>query len=329
MTDLLSDLKTLVAKYDAPVVDPVPPPNPPATPIPPEPPMTTDALIDGLATGATPCGTQLPIAGMKRVGVDSLPPGIVATATNLVFSGFSGDWDDPQGWDLGGRGLIFNSRCGYVRNLYSSGAANNNLPLIHVKAGGGFDGMEFCDFLNAARAMVFKQEGNGTASLLRRCKVQGMSQDAIKFSGGITIEENLIGPCKFRGGAPHADTFTAMAAKGGAVIRYNNVDWVYAGQTDQTGINNWLRVEAYTVGAIFDDIEVYGNKLVHQSAGSFAIHVTTKNSPVWNGSIKVNDNRLKKAGGNQKILYAPSSRISQWATNIDMNTGLEIPLSAT
>jgi len=321
---ILDEVSGATVPDPTPVPDPVPVP----TPIPETPPMTTDALVDGLATGATPCGIQVPVAGMKKVGVHTLPAGISATSTELIFNGFSGDWDDPEGWDIGSRRMVFKTQCGYLRNLRSSGGIAGSLPLIHTQPGGGFEALEFSDIINASASMLLKQESGSVAGIIRRNKMLGMSQDATKISGGNIIEENLIGPATFRGGAPHADAFTAMAAVGGIIIRYNNVNWSYA-QTDESGINNWLRVEAYKVGAVFDDIEVYGNKLVHTNPGSFAIHFTTKNSPVWNGSAKFNTNRMKKAGGNQKILYASSPRISEWGNNIDLNTGLVIPLSAT
>lgn len=314
----------------APVPDPIPVPDPVPvpTPTPETPPMTTDELVDGLETGATPCGVQVPVSDMKKVGVDTLPAGITATATSLIFNGFSGDWDDPRGWDIGNRRMIFQTQCGYLRNIRSFGGVSGSLPLIQTQPGGGFEALEFSDINNASASMLLKQESGSVAGIIRRNKMFGMSQDAIKVSGGNIIEENLIGPATFRGGAPHADTFTAMAANGGIIVRYNNVNWSYA-QIDESGINNWLRVEAYKVGAIFDDIEVYGNKLVHANPVSFAIQFTTKNSPVWNGSAKFNSNRMNKAGGNKKILYDLSPRISEWENNIDLNTGLVIPLSAT
>lgn len=308
---------------DEPVPAPTPVPQPPATPLPPEPPMTTEDLVDGLATGATPCGAPDP-STLKVVGRDPLPSGVTLTATDVVFDGFSGDF---TGWDVGARGLMFLSRVGRVADIYMSGGSGST-PHIHCQPGGGFDLMEFVTSVGCAASMILKQENGGFAGVIRRCRMIGMSQDALKLSGGNLVEENLFGPATYRGGAPHTDTFTTMAAKGSIVIRNNYVDWTYAGQTDQAGINNWLRVESYKTGNVFDDIEVYGNRLHHANPTSFAIQITEKNAPVWNGTVKIRDNRMQKAGGNNKILYAPSARISEWARNVDMATGLEIPIGA-
>ena len=98
---------------------------------------------------------------------------------------------------------------------------------------------------------------------------------------------------------------------------------------DQSGINNWFRIEAYPAySGRYDDVVIEGNKLRHANGTSFAMQVTSKNNPVWDGSIKIRSNRMEKAGGNRKILYAASSRISEWTGNTDF-AGNDIPYSAT
>jgi len=311
------------------VPDPTPVPDPVPVPTPiPETPMTTEELVDGLGTGATPCGIVSEVGGMKVAGVDQLPAGISVTATTITFNSFTGDLYDDAGWDFGNRRLVFNSHCGYLGNIRFAGGVGS-MPLIHCQPGGGFEGMEHIDVLDCAASMVFKQENAGIAGLIRRWKIEGLSQDAFKTSGLCVVEENKIGFATYRGGAPHSDAHTAMASFGDTHFRKNFVDWQYANVSDQSGINNLNRIESYKVGNRFDNIFYEDNKFLHANPVSFGIQVATKNSPLWIGSIQYRRNRFQKAGGNPKILYAPSSRISVWEENIDLNTGLVIPLSAT
>ena len=182
--------------------------------------------------------------------------------------------------------------------------------------------------LGTAAAMVLKQEMGGFAGIIRKWDMRGMSQDGLKVCGGNLIEGNRIADAIYRGGAPHADAITVMAADGGVTIRGNDIDWNYAGQTDQSGINNWFRIETYPAASnVWDDIVIEGNILRHANDRSFAMQVATKNSPVWRGSIKVRNNVMDKAGGVRKILYAASSQISEWSGNVDAS-GADIPLSA-
>lgn len=319
--------------------DPDPAPDPTPPPATPNPPATNDDLVDGLRDGRTPCGARTPVAGMKVAGRDAMPAGIIVTPELVIFDSFTGDLDDDDGWDFGDRQVVIKSRFGAFNNWHSKDMIarltgnKGNTPGIWIQSG-GFDIMERATHLDGRAPMILKQDQGAIAGEITRCDLRGMAQDAIKVGGSCLIHENLIADAKFRGGSPHADVLTVMSAEGDVVFRNNFVDWVYLDQSgavmaDQSGINNWFRIEAYPAySGRYDDVIIEGNKLRHANPTSFAMQVTSKNSPVWDGSIKVRNNRMDKAGGNRKILYAASSRISEWANNVDF-AGNDIPYSAT
>jgi hypothetical protein len=335
--------QAIVAEIDqAPAPEPAPEPAPAPAPAPtPPPPMVPAEAVPpppdipmAIMTGVLPVGFTGDPANMKVVGRDPLPAGIVATADQLIFESFTGDFHDDRGWDIGNRQVLILSRFGAFGRFVSRdmrqtliGATANN-PGIWIKPGAGFDTMTEASITGCRASMAMKQENGGFAGEVTLCELTGMSQDALKVSGANLVHANRIGLCVHRGGAPHSDTLTCMAAFGPIVFRDNLVEWEYVGQTDQSGINNWVRIESYKAGNLFDDIVIEDNILLHANPTSFAMQVTTKNSPVWVGSVQVRGNRMKKAGGLNKILYADSPRISAWSGNIDLNTGLEIARSA-
>lgn len=313
--------------------DPTPDPDPAPPPATPNPPATNDDLVDGLRTGATPCGSQ----GAPDVAQCTDPGVIVSddivriTQTLPVFE-----------WDIGSRRMEMTARVGRLSINSINGRAivvnskgkTVKLPLIWLQPGGGFDRLEWSTFHGMRGAMVLKQEPGAFAGEITRCDLRGMEQDAFKVGGSCVIHENLIADAVYRGGSPHSDVLTVMSAEGDVVFRNNYVDWVYLDQNgavmpDQSGINNWFRIEAYPAySGRYDDVIIEGNALRHANGTSFAMQVTGKNNPVWDGSIKVRDNRMEKAGGNRKILYAASARISEWTGNTDF-AGNDIPYSAT
>ena len=290
----------------APTPDPVPTPVPP-TPIPPP----SSAPVGARTRGPDVSGCTL--------------PGVTVTASEVIIS-------SPlpffAGWDIGSRRITLKARVAKSFDIWSQDGVSSNLPLIYCLPGGGFDEAEHWTVLGTAAAMVLKQEMGGFAGLIRKWDMRGMSQDGIKVCGGNLIEGNRIADAIYRGGAPHADAITIMSADGGVTIRDNDIDWNYAGRTDQSGINNWFRIETYPAASnIWDYIVIEGNNLRHANDRSFAMQVVERNSPVWRGSIKVRNNRMDKAGGARKILYAASSKISEWSGNVDAS-GADIPLSA-
>lgn len=292
-----------------------------------------NALVDGLLTGATPCGAP-PLAGMKVAGRDPMPQGIIVTPDRVIFDTFRGDFADAEGWDFGDRQILIRSRFGAFNNWRSRnqrakliGKSGSN-PGVWIQHGAGFDISEFVTVENSRASMILKEEKGGFATVIRRWHTFGQSQDVFKVSGGNRITENRIGKGVKRTTGPHSDVGTVIDGNGGVVFDNNHVEHGYEG-ADQSGTNDLFRFEAYWTGAIYDDIDIHDNFLRHMNARSFAIHVTSKNSPVWRGSIKISNNRIDKAGGWGKILYAPSSRISLWQNNVDAKTGQVIPLSAT
>lgn len=294
------------APEPAPTPDPAPNPAPvPPTPIP-------------------PSGTF----GSRTLGRDITTcrePGVIVTAADVTITQALADFSD---WDIGTRRLIFRARVGHCADIRSVGGVSGSLPLIQCLGGGGFDVAENNTVLDTAGSMILKQENGGIAGVIRNWDMRGMSQDALKVHGGNLIEGNRISDATYRGGAPHSDAITCMSADGGITIRGNDIDWNYAGQADQAGINNWFRIESYAAASnIWDDILIEGNRLRHANDRSFAMQVAMKDSPVWRGSIKVRGNVMDKAGGARKILYAPSSHISEWSGNTDAS-GADIPLSA-
>lgn len=313
-----------------PTPDPTPPP--PATP---NPPATNDDLVDGLRDGRTPCGARTPAAGMKVAGRDAMPAGIIVTQDRIIFDSFKGDFDDPDGWDFGDRQVLINSRFGAFNNWRSTNqikrliGKNGTLPGIWIKNGGGFDQMANVTSLDSNAVMVLKQEQRGFVGEITRCDFRGMQQDALKVCGANLIHENLFADARYIGGKPHTDVLTVMSAEGDVVFRNNNVDWNYANVTDQTGINNWFRIEVYDAyTGRYDDVIIEGNKLRQANGNSSAIQITEGDNPVWDGSVKIRNNRMEKIGGVHKIMHKPSSRISEWIGNTDF-AGNDIPYSAT
>ena len=301
-----------------PAPEPVPDPQPQPTPTPdpaPVPPTVPAPVPSGGPRGSRTLGRDI---------TTCREPGVVVTASDVTITQALPDFSD---WDIGTRRMTFNARVAHMADIRSINGVGGNLPLIRIMPGGGFDMLEYASLLGSAASMVLKQEGGSFAGIVRLSDVRGMSQDGFKVTGGNIIEDNFFGDATFRGGAPHADALTCMAANGGVIFRNNDVDWNYAGQTDQAGINNWFRIESYQVGNIFDDIIIEDNRLRHANDRSFAMAVDGKNSPVWRGSVKVRNNVMDKVGGVRKILYALNPNISEWIGNVDAN-GNDIPLGA-
>lgn len=305
-------MAALLASLPAPEPIPAPEPAPDPAPVPPTPiPPPSSAPVGARTRGPDVSGCTL--------------PGVTVTASEVIIS-------SPlpffAGWDIGSRRITLKARVAKSFDIWSQDGVSSNLPLIYCLPGGGFDEAEHWTVLGTAAAMVLKQEMGAFAGVIRKWDMRGMSQDGLKVCGGNLIESNRIADAIYRGGAPHADAITIMSADGGVTIRDNDIDWNYAGRIDQSGINNWFQFASYpAMSNIWDDILIEGNRLRHANTNSFAMQVATKNSPTWRGSIKVRGNLMDKAGGVRKILYAASSKISEWSGNVDA-AGADIPLSA-
>lgn len=293
-----------------------PPAPPPATP---RPPATNDDLVDGLGTGATPCGSS----GAPDVA-QCRDPGVIVTADTVQIT-----QNMPKfNWDIGTRKMVLSGIVD-VMSVMSVGGLSGQLPLIWCKPGGGFGIMEYSSIIGLNGSMVLKQEQGGLAGEITRCDIRGMSQDALKVCGGNLIHENAIADAEYKSGVPHSDVLTAMSADGGISFLLNYVNWNYANRSDQSGINNWARIEAYgAYSGIYDDILIEGNALRHANARSMAIQFAGSRPKTWRGSVMVRNNRMQKAGGLHKILYAPSSHITDWSGNTDF-AGNPIDYSAT
>lgn len=298
------------APEPAPTPEPEPEPAPDPAPVPPTPIPPSGAF------------------GSRTLGRDIAScsdPGVIVTASDVTITQALADFSD---WDIGARRLILRAHVDHIADIRSIDGVSASLPLIQCIGAGGFGVAEYVSVLGCQGSMIFKQENMSRADIIRAWDMRGMSQDGLKVCGGNLIEGNRIADAIYRGGAPHADAITVMAADGGVTIRGNDIDWNYAGQTDQSGINNWFRIETYLAASnIWDDIVIEGNILRHANDRSFAMQVVERDAPVWRGSIKVRNNVMEKAGGARKILYAPSARISEWSGNVDAS-GADIPLSA-
>lgn len=312
--------------------DPGPTPPPPANP---KPPATNDDLVDGLRDGRTPCGARTPAAGMKVAGRDQMPAGIIVTQDRIIFDSFTGDFDDPDGWDFGDRQVLINCRFGAFNNWRSTNqikrliGKKGTTPGIWVKSGAGFDQMAYATASGSNAVMLLKQEQGAVVGEVTRCDCRGGVQDILKVCGSNLIHENLLGDGFYPGGTPHPDVVTVNSAEGDVVIRNNNIDWNWVNKPDQKYINNWFRIEVYPAySGHYDDVIIEGNRLRHANPNSFGIQVTSKNNPVWVGSVKVRNNRMEKAGGLHKICYADHAQISEWTDNTDF-AGNDIPYSAT
>lgn len=311
--------------------EPVPEPEPTPEPIPePEPVPEPEPTPDPVPTPA-PVPAPVPggaVYGSRTLGVDistCAEPGVVVTASDVTINQALPDFSD---WDIGARRLILRAHVDHIADVRSINGVSGSLPLIQCLGNGGFGTAEYISVLGCAGSMVFKQENLSRAGIFHAWDMRGMSQDGIKLCGGNVVDSCRISDATFRGGTPHSDAITLMAAKGGVTIIGNEIDWKYAGQPDQSGINNWFRIETYPAASNeWDDIVIEGNRLTHANDRSFAMQVDEKNSPIWRGSIKVRNNVMDKAGGVRKILYAPSARISEWIGNKDAS-GADIPLSA-
>lgn len=311
--------------------DPTPVPQPEPTPEPePTPDPVPDPTPDPAPNPAPVPPTPIPpsgAVGSRTLGRDITTcrePGVIVTAADVTITQALADFSD---WDLGARRLIFRAHVVHLADLRSIDGVSASLPLIQCLGAGGFGLAEHVSALGCRGSMIFKQENMSKADAIRAWDMRGMSQDGLKVCGGNVIEGNRISDATFRGGAPHSDAITVMAADGGVTIRGNEIDWRYAGQSDQSGINNWFRIETYQAASnIWDDIVIEGNSLRHANDRSFAMQVVERDAPVWRGSIKVRNNVMDKAGGARKILYAPSARISEWSGNTD-SAGNPIALS--
>lgn len=282
-----------------------PPTPPPATP---KPPATNDDLVDGLGTGATPCGAS----GGNDVA-QCTDPGVIVSATEVRITQPLPAFGD---WDIGTRRLVFAARVGRVHGIYSLGGISGSMPLIQCRPGCGFDLMEYCSFLDTGGSMVLRQDPTGIAGEITRCDFRGMNQDALKVGGSNLIHENRIADAVYRGGAPHSDALTVMSAEGDVIFGNNYVDWNYANRADQSGINNWFRIEGYPAYSMrFGNVILEGNALRHANSRSMGMQVVNRTGTVWTGSIAVRNNRMQKAGGLHKILYGPSSHITDWSGN--------------
>jgi hypothetical protein len=308
---------------DLPPVDETPPPAPvpDPVPVPPAPPTVPATPSTGGPRGSRTLGRDITLCR------DS---GVVVTSSDVTFNQALPTFDD---WDIGTRRLVFRARVGRVADIRSiDGNAGAN-PQIHIMPGGGFDVMEYISALDCRASMVLKQERGGVASIIRLCDMRGMSQDALKVSGGNLIEDNLVGSPVKRNfdpkNKPHADGLTAMDGNGGITFQNNDVNWDYVNTAIDDGINGWFRIEPYQVGAVYDDIIIQFNTLFHSHPNSFAMQVVEKNNPTWRGSVKVRDNKMQKAGSNAKIYYGAtvSQRITEWSGNTDF-AGNPIPISA-
>lgn len=323
------DPEPLPEPQPEPAPEPTPDPEPEPDPAPVPDPAPGEDTQSGGGTVPAPIPSGGP-RGSRTLGRDiatCTEPGVIVTASDVTITQALTDFSD---WDIGTRRLSLKARVGHIADLRSINGVGGTLPLMWIMPGGGFDVAEYVSALGSAASMVFKQESGAVASLITGWDMRGMSQDALKVTGGNIIDSNTIGDATFRGGAPHADVLTCMSADGGVIFRNNDVDWNYAGQTDQSGINNWFRIETYAAASnTWDDIIIEGNRLRHAHPISFAMQVAMKNSPTWRGSIKVRNNVMDKAGGTRKIYYGNgvSPHITEWTGNVDAS-GNPIPLSA-
>lgn len=302
------------------------------------PPTDFRTLVSGLKTRATPNGVQL--ATLKVIGVDPLPAGVTASGSTITFNSFIGDFD---GWNLGARTIVFNSRVNRFSNCISSGASSG-VALIQVNVGGGVTTMEFNEFRGGFGTgdapMVLKQNSTGTGAAMnsgfigtiRRNRFEGWSQDHLKVTGNpgqtILIEENYYGPQHaIPGTLPHTDANTVMAALGLVHIRRNFIDWVPPpAPYVAIGINNWLRIEPYRVGNLFNEVRFEENICRHDGTQSYAMQVAMKNSPIWNGPIRIQNNLMELFDGYSTAFHPTgSSFFDYWINNRDINTDALVP----
>ena len=171
----------------------------------------------------------------------------------------------------------------------------------------------------------------GSIDAIRGAAFINQGYDGSKIAGSefgpCVIEGNYFEAPSFYGGAPHYDAFTIMGAYGGLAIRGNLIDMSLT--NGGVGVNNAFQFAPYWPGALYDDIDVDGNIILHGNDRSFAIMKGSANASynaaaLWRGQIRFTGNWWRKAGGARKIFYAGNNFADVWSGNIDLATGAAI-----
>lgn len=185
---------------------------------------------------------------LKVPGRDPMPRGMKIGETRkgqpivTIGKAFEGDLED---WDFRNRMVVVgnNARIRRIANcIFGETQPMRLLTYLDVFTKGVVDLIEWCDFIGpyafggADKAIgVARVKGDGhqievpEIKMIRRCRFDGLSADAIKAmgsnsSGGQFIEHCYFGPCPYITGAPpgadpHADCITIVAGKNGVTIR--------------------------------------------------------------------------------------------------------------
>ncbi len=185
---------------------------------------------------------------LKRPGIDPMPKGMRALKTKkdvpivYIDKKFSGELED---WDFRDRMVIVadGARVERIANcVFGETRPMRLVAYLDVFTYGAVNLVEWCDFIGpshfggASKAIgAARVKGRGRSidvpeiKVIRRCRFDGLSDDAIKAMGsnspgGQLIEHCYFGPCPYITGAPpgadpHADCITIVAAKNGVTIR--------------------------------------------------------------------------------------------------------------
>ena len=309
-----------------PTPDPAPDPVPPAPPAQPKPPATAYDAVAALAALANDDWQGWPSidAGYQ------LPAGFSVTADMVTNNSFTGDLLDVN---IGDRAFTNRAQMGGLRIRARPKAIKTHviqaMPGSRIaELSGVFDG-EF-----GVTKAVKQEQANGvigSIDAIRGAAFINQGYDGSKIAGSefgpCVIEGNYFDAPSFYGGAPHYDAFTIMGAYGGLAIRGNLIDMSLA--KGGVGVNNAFQFAPYWPGALYDDIDVDGNIILHGNDRSFAIMKGSANASynaaaLWRGQIRFTGNWWRKAGGARKIFYAGNNFADVWQGNIDLDTGAMI-----
>lgn len=310
-----------------PAPEPQPDPTPDPTPVPPpaqpKPPATAYDAVAALSALANDDWQAWPSidAGYQ------LPAGFTVTADTVTNDSFTGDLLDVN---IGDRAFTNRAQMGGLRIRARPMAIKTHviqaMPGSRIaELSGVFDGS------GGVSKAVKQEQANGvigSIDAIRGAAFIGQGYDGSKIAGSefgpCLIEGNYFEAPSFYGGAPHYDVFTIMGAYGPLAIRGNLIDMSLT--NGGVGVNNAFQFAPYWPGAIYDDIDIDGNIVLHGNDRAFAVMKGSKyaGAALWRGQIRFTGNWWRKAGGTRKIFYAGNNFADVWQGNIDLDTGAVI-----
>lgn len=305
--------------------DPTPDPVPDPTPVPPTPipPATTYDAVAALSALASVDWQSWPSIDAGH----SLPAGFTVTANHVINDSFTGDLLDVN---IGDRAFINRAQMGRLR-IRARPMTEKNFVFQAVpgsriaEIGGIFDGSG-----GVSKGIKADQSNGriGSIDAIRGLAMVKMGFDGSKIAGSeygaCVVEDNYFEAPAYYGGAPHYDVFTILGAYNGLKIRRNLIDMSLA--NGGVGVNNAFQFAPYWAGAVYDDVDIDENIILHGNDRAFAVMKGSSyaGQALWNGQIRFTGNWWRKAGGTRKIFYAGNNFSDVWSGNIDLDTGAVI-----